>query len=189
MGHAGQPIEDIARQTYQDIDNKQEASDTAADGADATAGAVDGGMDTVGGDEDGTAISRNGCTVVPATTHASSSSSSSDTASSSSHSLTPLSILRSTWRWGHLCPTAPDTLPCYPYTEKEPFILFHDNNTNASGSTSASASASANASASASSGGGGAKRVLFAGNQRVFDSSLEVSADGRHNTLFMCVPR
>ena len=183
MGHAGQPIEDIARQTYQDIDNTKEASDTAA--ADAAAVAVDGGMDTVGGDEDGTAISRNGCTVVPATTHASSSSSSSDTASSSSLSLTPLSILRSTWRWGHLCPTAPDTLPCYPYTEKEPFILFHDKNTNASGSGSASASASA----SSGGGAGGAKRVLFAGNQRVFDSSLEVSADGRNNTLFVCVPR
>ncbi len=26
-----------------------------------------------------------------------------------------IKILESTLKWGHLCPTAPDTLPCYPY--------------------------------------------------------------------------
>lgn len=26
-------------------------------------------------------------------------------------------------RWGHLAPTAPDTLGCYPYTETDPHIL------------------------------------------------------------------
>lgn len=26
-------------------------------------------------------------------------------------------------RWGHVAPTAPDTLGCYPYTESDPHIL------------------------------------------------------------------
>uniref|UniRef100_A0A182VHN0 DNA polymerase delta subunit 2 n=1 Tax=Anopheles merus TaxID=30066 RepID=A0A182VHN0_ANOME len=35
----------------------------------------------------------------------------------------PLEALKATLRWGHLIPTAPDTLPCYPYYEKDPFII------------------------------------------------------------------
>ena len=34
-----------------------------------------------------------------------------------------LSVLESTLHWGHLCPTAPDTLPCYPYSSDDPFVL------------------------------------------------------------------
>ena len=26
-------------------------------------------------------------------------------------------------RWRHICPTAPDTLPCYPYQTADPFVL------------------------------------------------------------------
>ncbi|XP_073968406.1 DNA polymerase delta subunit 2 [Rhodnius prolixus] len=35
----------------------------------------------------------------------------------------PLLALKSTLEWGHFAPTAPDTLPCYPYYEEDPFIL------------------------------------------------------------------
>lgn len=35
----------------------------------------------------------------------------------------PLETLRSTIIWGHIAPTSPDTLPCYPYLEEEPFII------------------------------------------------------------------
>lgn len=35
----------------------------------------------------------------------------------------PLDSLRSTLKWGHLAPTAPDTLSCYPYIDTDPFIL------------------------------------------------------------------
>ncbi|TMW42768.1 hypothetical protein DOY81_012153 [Sarcophaga bullata] len=35
----------------------------------------------------------------------------------------PLDCLRSTLKWGHLAPTAPDTLACYPYIDSDPFIL------------------------------------------------------------------
>jgi DNA polymerase delta subunit 2 len=32
-------------------------------------------------------------------------------------------VLRSMLRWRHICPTAPDTLPCYPHQTLDPFIL------------------------------------------------------------------
>uniref|UniRef100_A0A2M4ALT6 DNA polymerase delta subunit 2 n=2 Tax=Anopheles triannulatus TaxID=58253 RepID=A0A2M4ALT6_9DIPT len=35
----------------------------------------------------------------------------------------PLEALKATLRWSHLFPTAPDTLPCYPYYQKDPFIV------------------------------------------------------------------
>ena len=34
-----------------------------------------------------------------------------------------LSVLESTLSWGNICPTAPDTLPCYPFTQEDLFIL------------------------------------------------------------------
>ncbi|CAH1795392.1 unnamed protein product [Owenia fusiformis] len=34
-----------------------------------------------------------------------------------------LEVLESSLRWGHLAPTAPDTLGCYPYLDEDPFIL------------------------------------------------------------------
>lgn len=34
-----------------------------------------------------------------------------------------LSLLESTLQWRHLCPTAPDTLACYPFATKDPFVL------------------------------------------------------------------
>lgn len=35
----------------------------------------------------------------------------------------PLLILEQTLRWRHLAPTAPDTLSCYPFSNKDPFIV------------------------------------------------------------------
>lgn len=35
----------------------------------------------------------------------------------------PLEALRSVLKWGHIAPTSPDTLPCYPYYNKDPFII------------------------------------------------------------------
>lgn len=35
----------------------------------------------------------------------------------------PLEALKSTLVWSHIAPTAPDTLPCYPYYQKDPFII------------------------------------------------------------------
>lgn len=35
----------------------------------------------------------------------------------------PLEILKLLLSWSHLAPTCPDTLPCYPYYVKDPFII------------------------------------------------------------------
>ena len=34
-----------------------------------------------------------------------------------------IDILSDTLMWGHLAPTAPDTLACYPFTTTDPFVL------------------------------------------------------------------
>lgn len=34
-----------------------------------------------------------------------------------------LDIMEHTLAWRHLCPTAPDTLACYPYADEDPFIV------------------------------------------------------------------
>lgn len=35
----------------------------------------------------------------------------------------PVEIMEKCLKWGHIAPTAPDTLGCYPYFEDDPFIL------------------------------------------------------------------
>lgn len=35
----------------------------------------------------------------------------------------PIEVLKSIVKWSILAPTAPDTLPCYPYTDDDPFII------------------------------------------------------------------
>ncbi|XP_026461933.1 DNA polymerase delta small subunit-like [Ctenocephalides felis] len=34
-----------------------------------------------------------------------------------------IEALKNTVKWRHMAPTAPDTLPCYPFIEKDPFII------------------------------------------------------------------
>lgn len=34
-----------------------------------------------------------------------------------------LKMLENSVMWGNLCPTAPDSLPCYPFSDTDPFIL------------------------------------------------------------------
>ena len=34
-----------------------------------------------------------------------------------------VNILEATSRWQHLAPTAPDTLPCFPFKSRDPFVL------------------------------------------------------------------
>ena len=35
----------------------------------------------------------------------------------------PLDALESLVRWSHLAPTCPDTLGCFPFTVKDPFVI------------------------------------------------------------------
>ena len=77
-----------------------------------------------------------------------------------------LSMLENTVKWGNLCPTAPDSLPCYPLCDRDPFVLDLGN----SGETSAPPG------------------VVFAGNAPAFASSLFESKDKAHKTRVVCVP-
>ncbi|KAK4308568.1 hypothetical protein Pmani_019744 [Petrolisthes manimaculis] len=65
----------------------------------------------------------------------------------------PLDALSSVCEWGHLAPTAPDTLPSYPYDGVEPFIIdtFPD--------------------------------ILFAGNQETFSTKVLENSEGHKTTL------
>ena len=42
-----------------------------------------------------------------------------------SSDMEPLEALEQTLTWGHVAPTAPDTLGCYPFAENDPFIMQH----------------------------------------------------------------
>ncbi|XKL63040.1 hypothetical protein PGB90_005404 [Kerria lacca] len=54
----------------------------------------------------------------------------------------PLEILENTLNWAHIAPTAPDTLPCYPFDDYDPFLLIER------------------------------PHIYFAGNQRKFQTKL-----------------
>ncbi|XP_054263776.1 DNA polymerase delta subunit 2-like [Macrosteles quadrilineatus] len=73
----------------------------------------------------------------------------------------PLDTLHQTLEWGHLSPTSPDTLPCYPFYERDPFILE------------------------------ARPDVYFAGNQETFQTKLveTLNGDGEvHKVRLICLP-
>lgn len=73
-----------------------------------------------------------------------------------------LALLERTLEWGHLAPTAPDSLSCRPLADRDPFLMPT------------------------------APHVLFAANQPAFASKLVVSDDGRGGTAttrLVLVPR
>ncbi|EDV38768.1 uncharacterized protein Dana_GF24834 [Drosophila ananassae] len=64
-----------------------------------------------------------------------------------------LEALRCTLKWGHVAPTAPDTLACYPYIDSDPFILRE------------------------------CPHVYFAGNCDSFETDLHESSSGQRTRL------
>jgi hypothetical protein len=38
-----------------------------------------------------------------------------------------LQLLKKTLEWGHISPTTPDTLPSYPFADRDPYILHTEN--------------------------------------------------------------
>ncbi|KAH8395338.1 hypothetical protein KR222_010167 [Zaprionus bogoriensis] len=64
-----------------------------------------------------------------------------------------LQALRCTLTWGHIAPTAPDTLACYPYIDSDPFIMKE------------------------------CPHVYFAGNCEAFATELHEGSDGRRTRL------
>jgi DNA polymerase II small subunit/DNA polymerase delta subunit B len=75
-----------------------------------------------------------------------------------------LDILKKTLEWGHICPTAPDTIPSYPFADRDPYILTKENMPN----------------------------ILFSGNQPGYATELvEVHDDGQkapHRVRIISVP-
>lgn len=69
-----------------------------------------------------------------------------------------LSILECIHKWRHLCPTAPDTLGCFPFYQNDPFVVLDHT-----------------------------PHVMFAGNQPEFGSTLVKGVDGQVTRL-ICVP-
>lgn len=65
----------------------------------------------------------------------------------------PLEALRSCLKWSHLAPTAPDSLPCFPYYEKDPFVLDE------------------------------CPHIMFVGNANRFATDLHVGPDGQRTRL------
>ncbi|XP_068149652.1 DNA polymerase delta subunit 2 [Drosophila tropicalis] len=64
-----------------------------------------------------------------------------------------LDALRCTLTWGHIAPTAPDTLACYPYIDSDPFIITE------------------------------CPHIYFAGNCDNFETELHVGSDGKRTRL------
>lgn len=64
-----------------------------------------------------------------------------------------LQALRCTLTWGHIAPTAPDTLACYPYIDSDPFIMRE------------------------------CPHIYFAGNCESFETELHEGSDGKRTRL------
>ncbi|CAH0388289.1 unnamed protein product [Bemisia tabaci] len=71
----------------------------------------------------------------------------------------PLVALEKTLEWGHLMPTAPDTLACYPFYKEDPFIMNNKPD------------------------------IYFVGNQDSFQTKLVNSSDEDSPTRLVCVPK
>jgi DNA polymerase delta subunit 2 len=131
LGHSGKPLADIAQQTSPVAC----ASEEAAAGSSAESMEVDTDAVKACTDSDPEAAARAG-----------------------EHYL---SMLERTVKWGNLCPTAPDSLPCYPLSEKDPFVLdLHSSQPD----------------------------VVFSGNAPAYSSALFESKDKSHKTRLVCVP-
>eukprot|EP00603_Paraphysomonas_imperforata_P012666 CAMPEP_0114455398 /NCGR_PEP_ID=MMETSP0104-20121206/3079_1 /TAXON_ID=37642 ORGANISM="Paraphysomonas imperforata, Strain PA2" /NCGR_SAMPLE_ID=MMETSP0104 /ASSEMBLY_ACC=CAM_ASM_000202 /LENGTH=429 /DNA_ID=CAMNT_0001627817 /DNA_START=57 /DNA_END=1346 /DNA_ORIENTATION=+ len=72
----------------------------------------------------------------------------------------PVDILKDTLSWGNACPTAPDTLPSYPFRDIDPFVIESSH----------------------------LPHIFFAGNQDEFESKLVTSSSG-HQTRLVCIPK
>ena len=71
-----------------------------------------------------------------------------------------LRCLESCLRWGHIAPTAPDTLSCYPYTDVDPFVFT----------------------------GAQCPHILYSGNQTAFSTKLIQGENNRFTTRLINLP-
>lgn len=76
-----------------------------------------------------------------------------------SHTEDRVELMESTMRARHLCPTAPDTLACYPYTRMDPFVIKES------------------------------PHVYFVGNQPAFGTALLKHDEGSGETRLVALPK
>jgi hypothetical protein len=184
-GHSGQPLDDVARfagiSDVMSTGSTNTAAATAAADAEAAVAAAAAGDDNDGdGDEDvamaGAASSSAAAAVVAP--GSSGSATFDETVATGAGAgaaaraaagpdgvsvmgrLSPLDLLHNTLLWRHLAPTAPDTLPCYPFQESDPFVLDD----------------------------GSLPHLLFTGNARAYGSRLVGDAAGAVRVRLVAVP-
>ena len=69
-----------------------------------------------------------------------------------------IDILEKTLVWGHITPTSPETMSCYPFVDEEPFIIDH------------------------------LPDIYFAGNMDKFDYKHLSDEASKKETLLVCIP-
>lgn len=179
-GHSGQPLDDVAR--YAGVSDVMSTGSTntaaataAADAAAAAAAADDGDA----GGEDVTMAAGGGSSSAAAAAQGGSGSATFDETVATGAgagaaaraaagpdgayvvgALSPLDLLHNTLLWRHLAPTAPDTLPCYPFQETDPFVLDD----------------------------AALPHLLFTGNARSYGSRLVADAAGAVRVRLVAVP-
>lgn len=157
LGHSGRPLYDMATQTRQQQSLRATVEEAAAT---AEGAGGDGGEATQSKPMELTPETDS----EPVNTRASSTNDAAATAREQQlHDAQVFAdMLEDTLRWGNLCPTAPDSLPCYPFTDRDPFVL-QDLASNP-------------------------PAVVFAGNAPGFVTRLFEAKDSAHRTRFVCVP-
>lgn len=152
-GHAGQPLNDIARQSYQvgdvsSLNGNTVGSDNSPDAEPEPIPLQS--MDSMPMDIDETIIDLD---QKPTKIR-----------SNLKDGERRLEILQQTLEWGHLAPTVPDTLPCYPFGDTDPFIIEPNHMPD----------------------------ILFAGNQPSFSSRFVTITDNdqvNKKVRLICVPK
>lgn len=70
-----------------------------------------------------------------------------------------IDALSASLKWSHIFPTAPDTLPCHPFYDSDPFIIEQ------------------------------CPHLYFAGNCTEFDTKIVENVDKRSRTRLVCIPK
>lgn len=138
MGHSGQPVNDIARLTFDPASASQRHLELQANAMDVVDGPADAGKNpcdqstslTAGVTEESQEMDEAVHVVIDTNEDAEETIVDVDAANKPKrikadmkNAQRRLEILKSTLQWGHIAPTAPDTMAVYPFSEDDPLII------------------------------------------------------------------
>lgn len=138
MGHSGQPVNDIARLTFDPaptlqhkLEHQANAMDVVDDPAEAGKNPCDQSSSIAAGVTDESQNEDDAVPIVMDTTEDAEETIIDVDAANKPKRIKAdmknaqrrLEILKSTLQWGHIAPTAPDTMPVYPFSEDDPLII------------------------------------------------------------------